>query len=76
MKDLVKRVLDYANNHKNEVSVLVYGNCIASDIPENEVFLRANGFVWHRIAIDKRIADFNRVSFESFVASQIGGIQW
>ena len=76
MKDLVKRVLDYANNHKTEVSVLVYGNYIASDTPENETFLRSNGFVWHRIGIDKRVAKFNRISFESFIASQLEGIQW
>lgn len=76
MRDLVKRVLDYANRHKDEVSVLIYSEVIVSDIPENEAFLRTNGLVWNRISIDKRIAKFNRVSFKSFVASQIGGVQW
>lgn len=76
MRDLVKRVLDYANKHKDEVSVLIYSEVIVSDIPENEAFLRTNGLVWNRISVDKRIAKFNRVSFKSFVASQIGGIQW
>lgn len=76
MRDLVKRVLDYANRHKDEVSVLIYSEVVVSDIPENEAFLRTNGLVWNRISIDKRIAKFNRVSFKSFVASQIGGIQW
>lgn len=73
MDNLVKRVCSYANNHRGETDLLVYSNnFIASDTEANRVFLNANGIVWQRVSIDKRIAEFNEISFENFIAKQLG----
>lgn len=75
MKTLVKRIAFYALNHKDEQNVVVYSGLIASDTKENVSFLEANGIVYVRVSIDERIAKFNNIDFESFIAKQIGGVR-